>query len=101
MARFLAAGDCVKATDPPNGPAAAEFCSLATQTLDAPPTEPEQVIPAGICIATGKSIVEAAESPPTPIPGTFVVTSASWKAAGSVPPLVGSTATGKRQHICA
>jgi hypothetical protein len=81
----------VKATDPPNGPASAAFWSLATQTFSAPPTEPEQVIPAGIWIATGKSMVEAAERPPIPIPGTFWVTSAVLKAAGSVPPDVAST----------
>ena len=33
------------------------FWSLATQTLLAPPTEPEQVMPAGIWMATGKSMV--------------------------------------------
>ena len=81
----------MKATEPPNGPARAAFCSLATQTLEAPPTEPEQVIPAGMAMATGKSMVWAAERPPMPIPGTFWVTSAFWKAAGSVPPEVGST----------
>ena len=64
----------MKATEPPNGPARAEFWSLATQALVAPPTEPEQVIPAGIWMATGKSMVAAAERPPIPIPGTFWVT---------------------------
>ena len=39
---------------------------------------------------TGKSVVVAAERPPMPIPGTFWVTLASWKAAGSVPPEVAS-----------
>ena len=57
MERFLAAADCVNATDPPKGPASAAFWSLATQTPDAPPTEPEQVMPAGIWTATGKSMV--------------------------------------------
>jgi hypothetical protein len=81
----------VKATEPPNGPASAAFWSLATQTFSAPPTEPEQVMPAGIWIATGKSMVWAAERPPMPIPGTFWVTSAVLKAFGSVPPDVAST----------
>ena len=53
------------------------FWSLATQALVAPPTEPEQVMPAGIWMATGKSIVCAAERPPMPIPGTFWVTVAT------------------------
>lgn len=81
----------MKATDPPNGPARAAFCILATQTPVAPPTEPEQVMPAGIWMATGKSIVEAADNPPMPIPGTLVVTSALLNAVASVPPDVGST----------
>lgn len=91
MARFLAAGDWVKAADPPNGPARAEFCSLATHTPVAPPAVPEHVMPAGIWIATGKSMVVAPERPPMPIPGTFWVTWAVWKADASVPPDVGST----------
>ena len=69
----------------PKGPARAEFWSLATQTPEAPPTEPEQVMPAGIWMATGKSMVWAAERPPMPIPGTFWVTVAVLKALGSVP----------------
>ena len=81
----------MKATDPPKGPARALFCSLATQTPDAPPTDPEQVMPAGIWMATGKSIVVAAESPPMPIPGTFWVTVAVLKAEASLPPDVPST----------
>lgn len=81
----------MKATDPPKGPAAAAFWSLATQTPEAPETVPEQTVPAGICILTGKSMVAAAERPPIPIPGTLVVTSAVLKAAGSVPPEVEST----------
>ena len=39
---------------------------------------------------TGKSMEEAADRPPIPIPGTFWVTVAFWKAAGSVPPEVAS-----------
>lgn len=91
MARALAAGDWVKATDPPKGPASALFWSLAMQTPVAPPMLPWQVMPAGIWIATGKSMAVASERPPMPTPGTFWVTVACWKADGSVPPEVGST----------
>jgi hypothetical protein len=89
-ARFFAAVDCVKAADPPNGPASAEFCMRTTHTLVAPPAVPWHVMPAGICTLTGKSMVEAADRPPMPMPGTFWVTCAVLKAAGSVPPEVAS-----------
>lgn len=89
-ALFFAAVLCVKAALPPNGPASALFCSLTMHTLDAPPAVPEHVMPWGIWTFTGKSVVVAAERPPMPMPGTFWVTWAFWKAAGSVPPEVGS-----------
>lgn len=40
--------DCVKAAEPPNGPARAAFWTRTTQTFEAPPTLAEQVMPAGI-----------------------------------------------------
>ena len=82
----------MNAKAPPNGPAAAVFWTLPTQTLSAPPTEPEQVMPAGIWTVSGKSMLVAAERPPMPRPGTFWVTAAFLNAAGSVPPEVGSMA---------
>jgi hypothetical protein len=47
-ARFLAAVDCVKAAEPPKGPARAAFCRRTMQTFWAPPAEPWQVMPWGI-----------------------------------------------------
>jgi hypothetical protein len=47
-ARFLAAVDCVKAAEPPKGPARAAFCMRTMQTFWAPPAVPWQVMPWGI-----------------------------------------------------
>jgi hypothetical protein len=70
-------------------PAGVAFWSFATHTLVAAPTVPEQVMPAGICILTGKSVVVVVEIPAAR-PGTFCVTSAFLNAATSVPPEVPS-----------
>ena len=57
-----------------------------------PPGNPTVYPLHGAGSETGKSVVVAPERPPIPMPGTFWVTSAVWKAEGSVPPDVGSTA---------
>jgi hypothetical protein len=98
MACFRAAGLWVNATEPPKGLASAEFRSLATQTLVAPLEVPEQVIPANIWIVTGKLVVVTAERPPKPRPGTFCITAADLKAAGSVPPEVRSIVAVRGRH---
>lgn len=95
MALFLAPLDCVKAADPPNGPAAAPFLTRTTHTLSTPPTVPSHVIPSGMRTSRGKSVLVARERPWMPRPGTSRVTSAFWKASGSVPPEVPSTAASR------
>jgi hypothetical protein len=95
IALLRAADVCVKATDPPKGPAAAPLRTRATQTLLTPATVASQVIPAGILICMSNSVLVASEMPWTPRPGTSLVTSAFWKAASEVPPEVPSTSAVK------
>jgi hypothetical protein len=82
----------VNAALPPNGPASAAFCTLTMQTLLTPATVPSHVMPAGIWTVIGKSVAVVPERPPTPEPGTSVTIVAGTKAAGFVPPEVGSIA---------